>query len=89
MATGQRRVTLSDATAELYAVAFAPDGKTVLAAGVDRSIRAWDISGASGALVRSAFAHDGAVLRLVVSPDGTTLYSAARTGPSRSGTSPT
>lgn len=75
LATGHRRVTLSDATAELYAVAFAPDGKTVLAAGVDRSIRAWEVSGANATLVRSAFAHDGPVLRLVASPDGTTLYS--------------
>jgi hypothetical protein len=75
VASGKKRVSLSDSTAELYAVVFAPDNKTVLAAGVDRSIRAWDVVGESGTLVRTAFAHDAAVLRLVVSPDGKTLLS--------------
>jgi WD40 repeat protein len=75
VATGRKRVTMSDATAELYAVAFAPEGETVLAGGVDRSIRAWDLHGDSATLVRTAFAHDGAVLRLLVAPDLTTLIS--------------
>ncbi len=47
----------------------------MLAAGVDRSIRAWEVVGDSGTLTRSAFAHDGAVLRLVLAPDGQTLLS--------------
>lgn len=75
VATGRRGKTISDATAELYAVVFAPDGATVLAAGVDRSIRAWRVAGSDATLVKSAFAHDGAVLRLVVSADGKTLVS--------------
>ena len=75
VATGHRRVTLPDSTAELYAVAFAPDGKTVLGGGVDRSLRAWEVNGSTGTLARSAFAHDKAVLRLVVAPDGKSLYS--------------
>ncbi len=75
VADGHRGQTLSDATAELYAVAFLADGTTVLAAGVDRSIRAWKIDGAEATLTRSAFAHDAAVLRLVVSADGKTLVS--------------
>jgi hypothetical protein len=74
-ATGRRRVSLSDATAELYAVAFAPDNRTVLAGGVDRSIRAWKVEGEAATLVRTAFAHDAAVLRLVVTPDGKSLVS--------------
>ena len=52
-ATGRRIATLSDATGELYAVAFSPDGTRVLAAGVDRSIRAWRLdehAGRPGAL---------------------------------------
>ena len=75
VATGRRLVTLPDSTAELYAVAFAPDGKTVLAGGVDRSIRAWELADSTATLVRSAFAHDRAILRLAASPDGKTLYS--------------
>ena len=75
VANGRRTATLSDAMAELYAVTFSPDGKSVLAGGVDRSIRAWEISGAGGKLVRSIFAHDGAVLRLLIAPDGVILYS--------------
>ncbi len=75
VATGRKRASLTDATAELYAVAFAPDGKTVLAAGVDRSIRAYTLDGETATLARSAFAHDAAVLRLVVAPDDKTLLS--------------
>ena len=43
--TGKRKATLSEATAELYAVVLTPDGSHVLAAGVDRSIRMWRIAG--------------------------------------------
>ncbi|HWE39020.1 MAG TPA: c-type cytochrome domain-containing protein [Isosphaeraceae bacterium] len=75
VATGKRLVTLSGATAELYAVAFGPDGRLVVAGGVDRSIRAWSLRGESAELVRSVFAHDAAVVRLVVAPDSKTLYS--------------
>ena len=76
VASGARRVTLSESTAELQAVVFAADNKTVLAGGVDRSIRAWEVAGETGTLVRSAFAHDGAILRLVLAPGGKTLLSA-------------
>ncbi|MBX6316708.1 MAG: WD40 repeat domain-containing protein, partial [Isosphaeraceae bacterium] len=75
VASGRKRVSLSDATAELYAVAFSPDGKTVLAGGVDRMIRAWDLASEGATLARTAFAHDAAVLRLVLAPDGKTLIS--------------
>jgi hypothetical protein len=75
VASGRRLRTLSDATAELYAVAFGPDGRTILAGGVDRSIRAWRVDDQEAALVQSVFAHDAAILRLLVSPDGKTLLS--------------
>lgn len=75
VASGRKRASLSDATAELYAATFAPDGKTLFAAGVDRSIRAYTIDGDTITLARSAFAHDAAVIRLVVAPDGQTLLS--------------
>ena len=73
--TGRPLKTLSDATAELYAVAFSRDGSTVYAAGVDRSVRAWKVAGPETTLVRSVFAHEAAVLRLVVADDGKTLVS--------------
>jgi len=75
VATGRRDRTLPDATAELYAVAFAADGSTVFAAGVDRSIRAWRVVEKDAPLVKSVFAHDAPVLRLVASGDGKTLVS--------------
>ncbi len=74
-ATGRKRATLSDATAELYAVVFEPDSRTVLAAGADRSIRRWRLEGDAVTPAGSVFAHDGPVLRLVLSADGGTLVS--------------
>ena len=70
------RVSLADSTAELYAVAFAPDGKTVFAGG-RRSLdpRLAPEGRRRRRCVNSAFAHDAAVLRLVVSTDGKTLVS--------------
>src|SRR5439155_30000 len=47
----------------------------IAAAGVDRMLRVWNVTPAGGALARSAFAHEGTVLRLVFSPDGRTLLS--------------
>jgi WD40 repeat protein len=70
VASGRRRISLSDATAEQYAVRFSPDGKTVLAGGVDRTIRAWTIGDESATLVRSAIAHEGAIVRLIIAPLG-------------------
>jgi WD40 repeat protein len=75
VATGKRLYTLGDATDWLYAVAWSPDGKQVAAAGVDRSLRVWDVSAAEGKLVRSIFAHEGPVTRLIYAADGKTLYS--------------
>ncbi|SIO67681.1 WD domain-containing protein, G-beta repeat-containing protein [Singulisphaera sp. GP187] len=75
LTSGRRLKTLSDATAELYTVTFGPGGETVLAGGVDRSIHRWRVSDQDASLVNSVFAHDAAVLRLVVSADGKTLVS--------------
>jgi WD40 repeat protein len=75
VATGHRLVSLSEPTAEVYAVTFGPEGKAVFAGGVDRSIRAWRWDGKAATLERTVFAHDAALLRLLVAPDGATLYS--------------
>ncbi|MGV3720347.1 MAG: WD40 repeat domain-containing protein, partial [Actinomycetota bacterium] len=73
-ATGKRLFTLSDSTAELYSVAFHPSGGEVAAAGVDKMLRKWSLTPTAGALARSAFAHEGPILRVVYSPDGTGIF---------------
>lgn len=77
VASGKRLFTLSDATAELYAVAFDPSGREIAAAGVDRMLRKWTLSDNSGMLARSAFAHEGPVLRVVYTPDGQGIYTSS------------
>ena len=78
--TGKRLKTFSDATAELYALAFAADSASVLAAGVDRSIRAYHVADSDSPLFNSTIAHNGPILRLLVSPDGKTLASSGEDG---------
>ena len=75
MATGKRLYTLGESTDWVYAVAWQPDGKHLAAAGVDKSIRVWEVDATGGKVVHSVFAHEGPVLRLVYSADGKTLYS--------------
>jgi WD40 repeat protein len=75
VATGHRAYTLSEPTAELYSVVFSPDGRRLAAAGADRMLRVWNVSPAGGTLANSAFAHEGAILRLAFSPDGARLVS--------------
>jgi len=76
-AAGKRLFTLSDSTAELYSVAFHPTGKQLAAAGVDRMLRTWSIAPSAGALSRSAFAHDGPVIRVAYTPDGQGLFTSS------------
>ncbi|HEY2156933.1 MAG TPA: hypothetical protein VGH33_14985, partial [Isosphaeraceae bacterium] len=75
VATGERLVSFGDSTGEVYAVAFGPSGDLLYGAGVDRSIRAWELKGHGGVPLRSVFAHDAPVLRLAISADGKTLVS--------------
>ena len=72
--TGKRLYTLNESTAELYCVAFSPDGKRVAAGGVDRTLRVWNVDATGGTLYRSAFAHDGAILRIVYSNDSHSIF---------------
>jgi hypothetical protein len=74
--TGARLYSLGDPTDWVYAVAWHPDGKRLAAAGIDKSLRIWEATATEGRLVRTAFAHEGAVLRLAYSADGQTIYSA-------------
>src|SRR5262249_39400532 len=45
-------------------------------AGVDKRIRTWKVDQNGGTLLRSTFAHDGAIVRLLYTPDGRRLFTA-------------
>jgi hypothetical protein len=75
VATGRRLYTLGEATDWVYAVAWSPQGQFLAAGGVDKSVRIWEVNAEKGRLAHSAFAHEGAITRLVYSADGKTLYS--------------
>jgi WD40 repeat protein len=76
-ASGRRLFTLSEATAELYTVAFHPSGREIAAAGVDKMLRKWSVTPTAGMLARSAFAHDGPILRVVYSRDGGGVFTSS------------
>ena len=66
---------ISESSARLLTMAVHPNGREVSAAGADKMIRTWRLSGQGGTLLRSTFAHNGAVLDLAYTPDGETLVS--------------
>jgi hypothetical protein len=75
VATGKLLYTLGDATDVVYTVAWSPDGNHLAAGGIDRSVRVYQVTPSGVKLVQSVFAHEGAVLRLVYSGDGSSLFS--------------
>lgn len=78
---GERTDTLSQPTKEVYCVAWSHDGKKLYAGGQDNRIREWQISENAtentDPILTSKFAHEGAILRLVMSEDGKNLISSA------------
>jgi len=62
----------------LFDAEFSPDGTLLATAGYDRDIHLWDL--ASGKLLRSMTAHNGAVYDLAFSPDGSVIASASGDG---------
>jgi hypothetical protein len=81
LATGQRLETFAQPSKEQYSVAISPNGKYVAAGGVDMRVRIWEITqdGKEGTnpLLYARFAHEGPILKVLFSPDGSLLVSTA------------
>src|SRR5436309_733850 len=52
----------------IYAVAFSPDGKTVLTGGFDKTVRVWEA--VTGKPVGAPLLHQGLVMHVAFSRDG-------------------
>lgn len=65
--------TLNGHGAQVYAVAFAPQGTLAASASADQTIRMWDT--ANGNQVRQLSGHQGSVYTVAYSPDGKLLAS--------------
>ncbi len=78
---GDRLDTLGQPLKEQYTISFSPDGKFVAAGGADNRIRVWQVLSTEKArvnpLVYARFAHEGPVLKLAYSSDGSKLVSVA------------
>jgi WD40 repeat protein len=68
-------LTMSGHRGEVYAVAFSPDGRTLVSGGQDGTIRFWDP--ATGQELAKLAAHKNCVNQLAFTPDGQTLASAS------------
>jgi WD40 repeat protein len=73
LSTGRRR-RLGRHEASVAAVAFSPDGATVVTGSSDRKVMVWDV--ASGQVRETFEGHEGRIAGLRFSPQGRTLYSA-------------
>jgi hypothetical protein len=72
LAPGTRRRLMGHSDA-VWAVAFSPDGKTLVSGSSDRTLRVWDV--ASGQSLRTLQGHSGAVGAVAFSPDGKSVVS--------------
>ncbi len=61
-------------TSDVLEVAFTPDGKRVVSAGKDATIRLWDAT--TGEQLSTLQGHEGRIDGLAVSPDGSSIASA-------------
>jgi WD40 repeat protein len=77
---------LSGHTDGVYALAFAPDGKTLASASGDGTARLWDLT--TGRERLALHGHDGPVYDVAYSDDGRTLAQRAVTPSCASGTPP-
>lgn len=61
-------------TAQIWCLAFTPDGKTLISASADQTIRLWDVASQEVRRTLPAHVTFGSVCCLAVSADGATLF---------------
>jgi WD40 repeat protein/Tfp pilus assembly protein PilF len=79
--TGKQVRRLAGHTANVFSVAFAPDGKTVLSGSADKTARVWEV--ATGRELRRFKGHEGDVYCVVYSADGRRGLSGSEDGTAR------